>query len=39
MKSVMYNQNDNTQTELRILEIKYNVQLDDDMFTERALKK
>ncbi|MFC1476876.1 outer membrane lipoprotein-sorting protein [candidate division KSB1 bacterium] len=39
MKAVMYNKNDNTQTEMEMLEIEYNVELSDDMFTERALKK
>jgi len=39
MKAVMYNKNDNTQTEIELLEIKYNVILNDDMFTERSLKK
>jgi outer membrane lipoprotein-sorting protein len=39
MKAVMINLNDNTQTELEMLEVKFNVPLDDSMFTERALKK
>jgi len=39
MKAVMYNKNDNTQTEMELLEVKYNVNLEDDLFTERALKK
>ena len=39
MKVVMYNQNDNTQTEMELLEVKYNITLTDDMFTERSLKK
>ena len=39
MKVVMSNVNDNTQTEMEFLEVKYNVQLDDRMFTERELKK
>jgi outer membrane lipoprotein-sorting protein len=39
MKAVMLNLNDNTQTELEMLEIEFNVPLDDNMFTERALKK
>jgi outer membrane lipoprotein-sorting protein len=39
MKAVMYNENDNTTTELEMLEIKYNIKLDDNMFTERSLKK
>jgi len=39
MKVVMHNKQDNTQTEMELLEVKYNVDLDDSMFTERALKK
>lgn len=39
MKAVMQNMNDNTQTEMELLEIQFNVPLDDDMFTERSLKK
>jgi len=39
MKAVMYNKMDNTQTEMVLLNVKYNVTLDDDMFTERSLKK
>jgi hypothetical protein len=39
MKVVMFNENDNTQTEMELLEVKYNIQLGDDMFTERSLKK
>jgi len=39
MKIVMYNKQDNTQTEMELIEVKYNVKLDDSMFTERGLKK
>ncbi|MFC2084832.1 outer membrane lipoprotein-sorting protein [Bacteroidota bacterium] len=39
MKSIMYNQLDKTQTEMELLEVKYNIQLEDEMFTERNLKK
>jgi len=39
MKMVMLNQEDNTRTEMEMLEVKYNLELDDSMFTERALKK
>jgi outer membrane lipoprotein-sorting protein len=39
MKIVMYNKNDNTQTEMELLEVRYNIKLDDSMFTERGLKK
>jgi len=39
MKVVMLNKNDNTQTEMELLEVKFNIPLDDKMFTERELKK
>ena len=39
MKFVMISKNDNTQTEMEMLEVKFNVELDDSMFTERELKK
>jgi len=39
MNMLMYNKIDNTQTEMELLEVKYNVTLDDGMFTERGLKK
>ncbi|MFQ6039297.1 MAG: outer membrane lipoprotein-sorting protein [Candidatus Poribacteria bacterium] len=39
MKMVMYNKKDNTQTSMEIIEVKYNVDLEDDMFTERGLRK
>jgi outer membrane lipoprotein-sorting protein len=39
MKAVMLNLNDNTQTELEMMEVEFNIALDDSMFTERALKK
>jgi len=38
-KVVMYNKMDNTQTEVNVLDAKYNLDLDDNMFTERSLKK
>ncbi len=38
-KMVMFNQNDSTQTEMEILEMRYNLPLEDSLFTERALKK
>ena len=38
-KVVMINRNDNTQTEMEMLEVKFNIELDDSMFTERELKK
>jgi outer membrane lipoprotein-sorting protein len=39
MKMMMLNKNDNTQTEMELLEVTFNVSLDDRMFTERELKK
>jgi len=39
MKILMVNKIDNAQTEMEILEVRYNVDLDDKMFTERGLKK
>ena len=39
MKMVMHNHLDNTNTTMEHLEIKYNITLDDAMFTERGLKK
>jgi outer membrane lipoprotein-sorting protein len=39
MKAVMHNKNDNTQTVIETLEIEYNITLDDNMFTERSLKR
>jgi outer membrane lipoprotein-sorting protein len=39
MKLVMFNKNDNTSTEMELLEAKYNLTLTDDLFTERSLKK
>jgi len=39
MKFVMHNMNDNTQTEMELLEVKYNIPLDDELFSERSLKK
>ena len=39
MSIVMYNKQDNTQTSMTMQEIKYNIPLKDEMFTERGLKK
>ncbi len=39
MKFVMIDKNNNTQTEMELLEVNYNVELDDRMFTERNLKR
>jgi len=38
-KMVMYNKQENSQTSIEMLEIKYNVELDDSLFTERNLQK
>jgi outer membrane lipoprotein-sorting protein len=38
-KIVMYNKMKNKQTSMEILDVKYNLELDDRMFTERNLKK
>ena len=38
-KVVMINKNGNTQTEMEMLEVRFNIELDDAMFTERELKK
>lgn len=39
MKIEMQNKNDNTKTEMELIEVEYNVELDDSIFTERSLKK
>ena len=39
MKMIMTNKNDNTKTELALKEVKYNIPLDDNLFTERGLRK
>ena len=39
MKIVMYNKQDNTKTSMWLTEVKYNIPLKDEMFTERGLKK
>ncbi|MFC1565123.1 outer membrane lipoprotein-sorting protein [candidate division KSB1 bacterium] len=39
MNMVMHNHLDNSSTSQELLEIRYNIELDDDMFTERGLKK
>jgi outer membrane lipoprotein-sorting protein len=38
-KLVMYSQQENSQTSIEMLEIKYNVELDDNLFTARSLKR
>ncbi len=38
MKVVMHNKEDNTQTSMEIVEMKYGVELADGLFTERGLK-
>ena len=39
MKMVMSNQQDHTETVMEMSDVKYNVELDDAMFSERGLKK
>ncbi len=39
MRMVMYDKRDNTQTSVEFTEIKYNVALENSMFTERALRR
>jgi outer membrane lipoprotein-sorting protein len=39
MKCVMYNKLDNTQTSMEIIEVTYNVDLSDDIFTEMGMQK
>lgn len=39
MKIVMYNKQESSQTNIEIIEIQYNVKLDDSLFTERNLKR
>ena len=39
MRIVMYNKADDTQTEMELLDVQYNVSLDDNLFTERGLKR
>ena len=38
-KMVMYNKLEDSQTSIEMLEIKYNIELDDSLFTERNLKR
>jgi len=38
-KMVMYNQQENSQTSIEMLEVKCNVELDDSLFTERNLQR
>lgn len=38
-KMIMYNKEDNTQTSMEILNVKYNQPMDDSMFSERSLRK
>lgn len=39
MKIIMYNKEDNTQTEMELLQVKYNIPISDEMFSERSLAK
>ncbi len=38
-KMVMYNKQENSQTSIEMLEVKYNLNLEDSLFTERNLKR
>jgi outer membrane lipoprotein-sorting protein len=38
-RMIMYNKLEDSQTSIEMLEIKYNIELDDSLFTERYLKK
>jgi hypothetical protein len=38
-KMIMYNKLEDSQTSIEMLEIKYDIELDDSLFTERYLKK
>jgi len=38
MKMIMYDKRDQTQTSLEIIEVKYNLNLKDDIFSERGLR-
>jgi len=38
-KMIMYNQQENSQTSIEMLEVKYNIELDDSLFTERNLQR
>ena len=39
MKYTMYNKMDNTHTSMEIIEVNYNVDLSDDIFTEMGMQK
>ncbi|MDW7682151.1 MAG: outer membrane lipoprotein-sorting protein [bacterium] len=39
MKMIMFNKENNTQTSMEFLEIKYNLKIDDDLFSERGMRK
>jgi len=39
MKMVMYNKQENSQTSIEMLEVKYNLNLENSLFTERNLKR
>jgi outer membrane lipoprotein-sorting protein len=39
MRMIMYNKDDNTRTNMEMLEVKYDVPMKDEMFTERGLQK
>ncbi len=39
MKAVMLNKMDNSDTIMEIMDVKYNLEIDDSLFTERGMKK
>ena len=39
MKMVMFDRQDNTHTNMELINVKYNIPLEDETFTERGLKK
>ena len=39
MNMIMMNLNDGTSTKLTLKEVRYNIQLQDELFTERGLRK
>jgi outer membrane lipoprotein-sorting protein len=39
MQAVMYNKLDRTQTSMEMVEVTYKVDLEDDLFSERGMKK
>ncbi|MBN2102506.1 outer membrane lipoprotein-sorting protein [bacterium] len=39
MKMIMINEIDNSETKMEFIEVKYNIEIDDALFTERGLKE